>query len=78
LKAAVHSVDYSGSLGAGKSLAYTLEHGQLEVFAEIFPKCEIECLAEAEYARWGWLNELRKEEHFTNLVKRLKEKIHSK
>ena len=78
LKATVHSEDNSGSLGSRKTLAYTLENGQFEVFAEIFPKCEIECLADAEYARWGWLNKLRKEERFINLTRRLEENIYSK
>lgn len=78
LKATVHSGDNLGSLGSRKTLAYTLENGQFEVFAEIFPKCEIECLADAEYARWGWLNKLRKEERFINLIRRLEEKIYSK
>ena len=75
MKAVVRSEDYSASLGRGKTLAYTLENGQYEIFAEIFPKSEIECLAEAEYARWGWLNEIRKEEHFVELLHRLEKKV---
>lgn len=74
LKAIVNTEANSGSLGIGKSLTYTLENGESEVFAEIFPKSEMECLANAEYARWGWLNDLRKEERFVKLIQRL-EKI---
>ena len=41
---------------------------------EIFPKSELECLATAEYARWGWLTPIRKEERFAKLIQRI-EKI---
>ena len=63
-----------GELGRGKSLWYTLENDESEMCIEIFPKSELECLATAEYARWGWLTPIRKEERFAKLIQRI-EKI---
>lgn len=74
LTVTVKSEEYGDRLGCGKTLWYILESGESEMCIEIFPKTELECLATAEYARWGWLNDLRKEERFANLIQRL-EKI---
>jgi len=63
-----------GELGRGKSLWYTLENDESEMCIEIFPKSELVCLATAEYARWGWLTPIRKEERFAKLIQRI-EKI---
>ena len=73
LTVSVKNEENSGKLGSGKSLWYTLENGKSEMCAEIFPKDQLECLATAEYARWGWLSNLRKENRFVKLIQRLKD-----
>lgn len=74
LTVTVKNVENCGRLGRGKSLWYTLENNESEMCMEIFPKSELECLATAKYARWGWLESIRKEERFTKLLLRI-EKI---
>ena len=72
LTVSVNNEENYGKLGSGKSLWYTLENDKSEMCTEIFPKDQLECLATAEYARWGWLNNLRKESRFVKLIQRLK------
>lgn len=74
LRVTVKKEEDYGSLGRGKSLFYTLDDGESEMFEQIFPQSELECLATADYARWGWLDPIRGEERFARLVQRL-EKI---
>ena len=38
----------------------------------IYPQSIIECLEEADYARWGWLKPIRKEKRFIDIIDRLK------
>ena len=38
----------------------------------IYPQSIIECLEEADYARWGWLEPIRKEKRFVDIIDRLK------
>ena len=38
----------------------------------IYPQSIIECLEEADYARWGWLDPIRKEKRFVDIIDRLK------
>lgn len=54
------------------SLFYKLENGDYEEAASIFPQSIIECLEVAEYARWGWLDPIRKENRYNDLISRLK------
>ena len=58
------------------SLLYKLENDDDDDEAvTIFPQSIIECLEVAEYARWGWLNPIRKENRFIGLIDRLKKVI---
>ena len=57
------------------SLFYKLENNEEEPAVAIFPQSLIECLEVAEYARWGWLNPIRKERRFIDLIDRLKKVV---
>jgi len=65
----------SGNMGQGKSLFYTLENGEMEMFEQIIPKWEFECLAEYDFGIWSWLNPIRKEERFVKLMECLEKMI---
>ena len=54
------------------SLFYKLENDDKEEAVAIFPTSIIECLEVAEYARWGWLNPIRNEKRFIDIIERLK------
>ena len=56
----------------GKSLYYTLENGKNAFFDKILPQDEIELLTTADYARWGWLKDIRKDDRFVKLIQRFK------
>lgn len=77
LEVTIKANENGDSSGCRKYLLYTLENGEQEMFGEIFPQSELECLTTAEYARWGWLHQLRKEEHFLELIERLSKTIKS-
>lgn len=57
------------------SLFYKLENDDYEEAVSIFPQSIIECLEIAEYARWGWLNPIRKENRFIDIIGRLKKLV---
>lgn len=61
-----------GKLGTAITLSYRTEKGDEEEFAIIAPKAEFDCLANADYARWGWLAPIRKDKRFVDLMERLK------
>ena len=61
-----------GKLGTAITLSYRTEKGEEEEFAVIAPKAELDCLVNADYARWGWLAPIRGENRFVDLMKRLK------
>lgn len=65
----------SGNMGHGKSLFYTLENGEVEMFDLIIPEWEFECLAKDDFGIWSWLNPIRKEERFVKLMQRLEKMI---
>ena len=71
LKIIVKSESSFGDLGKGKLLFYRLENGETEEFEQIFPKDALACLKTAKYARWGWLEPIRKETKFCELMKRI-------
>lgn len=54
------------------SLFYILENGEKEWSVDIYPQTMIECLESANYARWGWLEHIRKEKRYIDLIDRLK------
>lgn len=54
------------------SLFYILESGEKEWAVDIYPQTMIECLEIAQYARWGWLDLIRKEKRYIDLIGRLK------
>ena len=54
------------------SLFYILESGEKECAVDIYPQTMIECLEIAQYARWGWLDLIRKEKRYIDLIDRLK------
>ena len=54
------------------SLFYILESGEKEWAVDIYPQTMIECLEIAQYARWGWLDPIRKEKRYNDLIDRLK------
>ena len=54
------------------SLLYSLENGEKELAADIFPQSILKCLETAQYARWEWLTPIRKEERFVALLDKLK------
>ena len=54
------------------SLFYILENGEKEWSVDIYPQTMIECLESANYARWGWLDHIRKEKRYIDLIDRLK------
>ncbi len=64
----------NGSLGRGKTWCYRLENGEIEIaeYTFLYLDTMIECLNEANYARWGWLAPVRGEERFVKLIERLK------
>jgi len=70
LKAIVHKKPM-GKLGTAITLSYRTENGDEEEFAVIAPKAEFDCLANADYARWGWLAPIRGEKRFIDLMERL-------
>ena len=51
---------------------YILESGEKEWAVDIYPQTMIECLEIAQYARWGWLDPIRKEKCYNDLIDRLK------
>ena len=61
-----------GSL-AGKCWCFKLENGEIETSEHIFTYFDSikECLADAEYSRWGWISPIRKEDRFIKLIERL-------
>lgn len=61
-----------GKLGTAITLSYRTENGDEEEFAVIAPQAALDCLANADYARWGWLAPIRGENRFVDLMKRLK------
>lgn len=75
LEVTIKSNENGDNSGYRKYLLYTLENGEQEMFGEIFPQSELEYLITAEYARWGWLHQLRKEERFLELIERLSKTI---
>ena len=66
--------DEDGGLGRGKTWCYRLENGETEIAEWTFLYLDsiIECLSEANFARWGWLAPSRGEERFVKLIERLK------
>lgn len=59
-------------LGPAKIMYYVLENGEEEEFTHnIFPQSVAECLETADYSRWGWLEPLRKDKRFADILKRL-------
>ncbi len=64
--------EQGGRLGRVKTLYYTTESGQQERCDEIVPKIILECLESADYARFGWLDTIRSEKRFKELIARLK------
>ncbi len=57
--------------GRAKELYYVTENGDKEQFEMLFPKNELENLANASYGNFGWLEPMRGDERFAKLMKRL-------
>lgn len=62
----------TNKLGPGKIMYYILENGEEEEFAvNIFPQTQAESLTTADYSRWVWLEPIRKEQRFADILGRL-------
>lgn len=61
-----------GKLDTAMTLTYHTENGDEEEFAVIAPQTGLDCLTNADYARWGWLAPIRKDKRFVDLMERLK------
>lgn len=61
-----------GKAGPRKQLFYILENGETEFLHTIRPGFEYELLSSADFSRWSWLHDIRKEQRFIDLVDRLK------
>lgn len=48
------------------------ENGQKTRVETLFPQSDWECLTTADFARWGWLNQIRQDERFMKLADRIK------
>ena len=71
LKLTVKDLDIVDKAGQGKSLFYTLENGEAEIFEQISPDWVLECLSKHDFGIWSWLNLIRSEDKFIKLMERL-------
>lgn len=58
-----------------KELFYTLENGEKKEFNEISPQWIYECLALNDFSVWKWLDPIRKENRFSDLMERIKKYV---
>ena len=63
---------YYKTLGNSTVFYYTLENGESDFYGSIEPKWMHECLYIKNNSRWSWLQDIRKEQKFIDLVERLK------
>lgn len=64
---------YYDTIGNSCSLYCTLENGDTDFYGSVETKWMYECLYLNDFSRWTWLQEIRKEQKFVDLVQRLKE-----
>jgi len=71
LKLSIEHV-YHHTVGNSTGFYCTLENGDSEFYGSIDPKKMYEWLYLADYHRWSWLQDIRKEEQYIDLVEQLK------
>ena len=64
---------YHHTVGNSSGFYCTLDTGESDFYGSIDPKLMHEWLYTADYHRWSWLKDIRKEQRFTDLVEQLKE-----
>ena len=62
---------YHHTIGNSAALYYTLENGKSDFYGSIEPRMMYECLYTANYHRWSWLQKIRKEPKYNELVHQL-------
>ena len=63
---------YHRTVGNSTGFYYTLENGESDFLGSIEPKQMYELLYLADYHRWNWLKDIRKEPQYIALMERLK------
>ena len=63
---------YHKKIGNSAGFYCTLENGESDFYGSIEPDMLYDCLYTAELNRWSWLQDIRKEQRFIDLVERLK------
>lgn len=63
---------YHHTIGNFAGLYYVLENGETDFVGSVDPKWMYECLYVANHYRWAWLQGIRKEQRFIDLVDCLK------
>lgn len=63
---------YHRTVGNSTGFYYTLENGESDFLGSIEPKQMYELLYLADYHRWNWLKDIRKEAQYIALMERLK------
>lgn len=63
---------YHKTVGNSTAFYYTLENRESDFYGSIEPKMMYECLYTANYHRWNWLRDIRKEQRFIDTMERLK------
>ena len=63
---------YHEKVGKSAGFYCPLENGESEFHGSIEPKLMYEWLYTADYHRWSWLQDIRKEQRYIDLVERLK------
>ena len=59
---------YHHTIGNSAGLYYVLENGETDFVGSVDPKWMYEWLYVVNHYRWAWLQDIRKEQRFINLV----------